>query len=44
MRVDYYSINQAALKELNELFGVFFNPARIKPRARPAGPGAVSYA
>ncbi len=34
----YYSINQAALKELNELFGVFFNPARIKPRRPTCGP------
>ena len=34
----YYSINQAALNELNELFGVFFNPARIKPRRPTCGP------
>ena len=34
----YYSINQAALNELNELFGVFFDPARIKPRRPTCGP------
>src|SRR5512141_2478846 len=34
----YYSINQAALNELNEMFGVFFDPARIKPRRPTCGP------
>ena len=34
----YYSINQATLNELNELFGVFFDPARIKPRRPTCGP------
>ena len=34
----YYSINQAALKELNEMFGVFFDPDRIKPRRPTCGP------
>jgi ArsR family transcriptional regulator len=30
-----YSINRQALDELKQLFGIFFDPARIKPR-RPA--------
>jgi len=34
----YYSINQAALNDLNEMFGVFFNPDRIKPRRPTCGP------
>ena len=34
----YYSINQAALNELNETFGVFFAPDRIKPRRPTCGP------
>ena len=34
----YYSINQAALNELNQTFGVFFDPARIKPRRPTCGP------
>ncbi len=34
----YYSINRQALDELNEAFGVFFDPARIKPRRPTCGP------
>jgi ArsR family transcriptional regulator len=34
----YYSINRKALDELNETFGVFFDPARIKPRRPTCGP------
>jgi ArsR family transcriptional regulator len=34
----YYSINQAALTELNEMYGVFFDPGRIKPRRPTCGP------
>ena len=34
----YYSINQTALDELNEMFGVFFDPVRIKPRRPTCGP------
>jgi ArsR family transcriptional regulator len=34
----YYSINQAVLNELNEMFGVFFDPGRIKPRRPTCGP------
>ena len=34
----YYSFNQAALNELNEMFGVFFDPDRIKPRRPTCGP------
>src|SRR5512136_2391388 len=34
----YYSINEATLNELNEMFGVFFDPARIKPRRPTCGP------
>lgn len=34
----YYSINRAALEELNSAFGMFFDPARIKPRRTTCGP------
>jgi ArsR family transcriptional regulator len=34
----YYSINSAALDELNETFGVFFDTTRIKPRLATCGP------
>jgi len=34
----YYSINRTALNELNETFGVFFDPDRIKPRRPTCGP------
>jgi len=34
----YYSINRAALDELNAAFGVFFDPERIKPRRPTCGP------
>jgi ArsR family transcriptional regulator len=34
----YYSINRTALAELNEAFGVFFDPERIKPRLPTCGP------
>lgn len=34
----YYSINRAALDELNATFGVFFDPARIKSRRPTCGP------
>ena len=34
----YYSINRAALDELNAAFGAFFDPARIKPRRTTCGP------
>jgi ArsR family transcriptional regulator len=34
----YYSINRAALDELNTAFGLFFDPARIKPRSLTCGP------
>jgi len=34
----YYSINRKALDELNEIFGMFFDPARIKPRRPTCGP------
>jgi ArsR family transcriptional regulator, arsenate/arsenite/antimonite-responsive transcriptional repressor len=34
----YYSINRAALDELNAAFGVFFNPDRIQPRRMTCGP------
>lgn len=34
----YYSINRAALDELNRTFGAFFDPARIKPRRPTCGP------
>lgn len=34
----YYSINQAALDELNIAFGAFFDPKRIQPRRPSCGP------
>ena len=34
----YYSINRAALDELNKAFGAFFDPKRIKPRRATCGP------
>ena len=34
----YYSVNRAALDELNAAFGAFFDPARIKPRRSTCGP------
>ncbi|CAG0937587.1 HTH-type transcriptional repressor AseR [Thermoflexales bacterium] len=34
----YYSINRAALDELNTAFGSFFDPDRIKPRRPTCGP------
>jgi len=34
----YYSINRAALNELNAAFGAFFDPERIKPRRLSCGP------
>jgi len=34
----YYSINPAALNELTEMFGAFFDPDRIKPRRPTCGP------
>ena len=37
----YYSINRAALNELNTAFGTFFNPERLKPRRLTCGPQAV---
>jgi ArsR family transcriptional regulator len=38
----YYSINRAALTNLNAAFSAFFNPARIHPRSPSCGPhGAV---
>ena len=37
----YYSINHQALDALNEAFGVFFDPERIKPRRPTCGPQAA---
>jgi ArsR family transcriptional regulator len=34
----YYSVNRAALEELNAAFGVFFDPKRIQPRRPQCGP------
>ena len=34
----YYSVNRAALEELNSAFGTFFDPTRIKPRRTTCGP------
>jgi ArsR family transcriptional regulator len=37
----YYSVNRAALDELNATFGSFFDPARIQPRRLTCGPSAT---
>lgn len=37
----YYSLNEAALQELNDAFGAFFRPERIKPRRPSCGPQGV---
>jgi len=34
----YYSINRKVLEELNQAWGIFFNPQRIKPRRQACGP------
>ena len=34
----YYSVNEDALQELNDAFGAFFQPQRIKPRRPTCGP------
>ncbi len=34
----YYSVNRAALEELNAAFGAFFDPNRIQPRRPTCGP------
>jgi ArsR family transcriptional regulator len=34
----YYSVNRAALEEINAAFGTFFDPARIQPRRLTCGP------
>ncbi len=34
----YYSVNRAALEQLNAAFGTFFDPKRIKPRRLTCGP------
>jgi ArsR family transcriptional regulator len=34
----YFSVNRAALDELNAAFGAFFDPARIQPRRLTCGP------
>ena len=34
----YYSVNLRALEELNQAFGLFFDPQRIKPRRLTCGP------
>jgi len=36
----YYSIDHAALDELNVAFGAFFDPARVQPRRLTCGPQA----
>lgn len=37
----YYSVNRAALEELNAAFGAFFDPNRIQPRRPNCGPQAI---
>lgn len=40
----YYSINRAALEELNAAFGAFFDPERIQPRRLTCGPQTLTCA
>lgn len=40
----YYSLNRAALNDLNTALGAFFHPARIQPRRLTCGPQALIYA
>jgi ArsR family transcriptional regulator len=40
----YYSVNRAALDELNAAFGAFFDPTRIQPRRLTCGPQSLIYA
>ena len=37
----YYSLNRETLNELGETFGLFFDPARVKPRRLTCGPQAA---
>lgn len=37
----YYSVNREALDDLNQAFGAFFDPQRIKPRRQSCGPKSV---
>ena len=39
----YYSVNRAALRELNLAFGRFFDPARIQERVPFCGPQAMDW-
>jgi ArsR family transcriptional regulator len=41
LRWMYYSINRAALEELNSAFGAFFNTNRIQPRRPNCGPQSL---
>jgi ArsR family transcriptional regulator, arsenate/arsenite/antimonite-responsive transcriptional repressor len=38
----YYSINKKALEDLNQAFGLYFDPDRIKPRRKVCGPKSGS--
>ncbi|MEP0806650.1 MAG: winged helix-turn-helix transcriptional regulator [Chloroflexota bacterium] len=38
----YYSVNRAALEELNAAFGAFFDPKRIQPRQPKCGPRSAN--
>ncbi|MGQ9833321.1 MAG: ArsR/SmtB family transcription factor [Candidatus Villigracilaceae bacterium] len=40
----YYSVNRAALEELNSAFGAFFDPKRIQPRLPACSPHASMLA
>lgn len=37
----YYTVNHAALDDLNTAFGAFFDPARIQPRRLTCGPQSL---
>ena len=40
----YFSVNRAALDELNAAFGAFLDPARIQPRRLTCGPRTLAAA
>jgi ArsR family transcriptional regulator, arsenate/arsenite/antimonite-responsive transcriptional repressor len=39
----YYSVNRAALDELNAAFDMFFDPERIQPRRLTCGPQSLIF-
>jgi ArsR family transcriptional regulator, arsenate/arsenite/antimonite-responsive transcriptional repressor len=40
----YFSVNRAALEQLNATFGTFFDPKRVQPRRLTCGPQTLAGA